>query len=322
MSNAPPKNPFRDDLGRLIIPERASSSFDQRLASAEQKMRTIADDQALADALYDAIPETRHGKVIGTDLARGLLEEYAAGREGRLMYTHATGRVAQAYAKDRFWRELHHRGSRENLLLTAGGVAVGKSTAVTDDVVAEADLVFDGTLRETDWAIEMLNAAIALAWDVAIYYVQRPLSLAIRGAVVRANLTGRWGSLSAIPKTHEAAQRSIVQLSHTFRGRVHFRYWLNDGTSMRTPPSRLTLEQIDVGGKHSYLEDDGLDRRQTEEVGQGRTSRFCQNGGDVVRQTVVEIISEGRCEERVLRLLCRDNGELLLICKSLEDAED
>jgi hypothetical protein len=217
------ENPYRNADGTIRVPERASSFVDPALTHLEAKLKELVDNQNQADGLYDQIPDSKNGKVIGTDIARELLPEYAANREGKILYTHATGRMAQAYAKDRLWREIQNPRGRTELMFTAGGVAAGKSTAVTEGMVAASDLVFDGTLRETDWAIETIEEALKNGWNVEINYVQRPIDLVIRGAISRADRGGRWGSLAVLPSVHQAAQASAIRLFKHFQDRPQFR---------------------------------------------------------------------------------------------------
>jgi hypothetical protein len=211
-------NPYRNTDGSLRIPERASSRSDTNLASYEAKMKAVADNAALADAAYNRLPDTLGGKVIGTDLARALLDEYAAGREGRMRYVNATGRVAQAYAKDRLWRELAKPQGRSLLIFTAGGVAAGKSSALTKAAIEHADLVFDGTLRESQWAIDTIRFARDHGWDVKIEYMQRPMPLVIRGAIKRAQSEGRWGLSQTCPRfIDQRNRRSLKSPTHSKR---------------------------------------------------------------------------------------------------------
>ena len=242
------ENPYRFPDGQLKIPARASSDFDPAQAFYEDEMKTVANDVELADRKYDEIPESHGGRVIGTDIARELLPEYAKDREGKLERVMATGRVAQAYAKDRLWREIAQPGQGRRILFTAGGVAAGKSTSISQQVIDEAALIFDGTLRETEWARAMIEKAIAHGWLVQVVYVQRPLDLAAQGAIDRAQRSGRWGKYAPLPGTHQDAQRSIIALGKYFDSetRVEIAYMLND-SPIPAPARFLSLAEIDIG---------------------------------------------------------------------------
>ena len=329
-------NPYRTPEGQIQVPFRASSNFDQSLQQFEDRMRAIVNDPATSDAAYNEIPDSKGGKVIGTDIYRNVLPEYAQGREGRIGFVNATGRVAQAAAKDRLWREINNRGDRKVLLFTAGGVAAGKSTAVTDDVVAEADLVFDGTLRETDWAKQTIQQALDNGWKVKVRYVQRPLNLVARGAIRRAQQEGRWGPYASVPDTHAEAQASIVDISKSFTDnpRVTFNYYLNDGTSVTDMPKILSLKDIDTGGKYSYATTDERVSQRQDRIGRSDSGGVGQRSGQPAQQGQesgggspfawrvrgyspaehLEIFREaarsGDFEPRILRLLAAGNPAL------------
>jgi len=222
--------------------------------------------------------------------------------------------VSQAYAKDRLWREIENRNGRKVLMFTAGGVAAGKSTAVTDEQVAAKDLVFDGTLRESDWAIQTIERALERGWRVEINYVQRPLDLVIPGAIKRANDGGRWGALADLPAIHQAAQQSTIEIAKHFAGNpaVKVNLWLNEGKTTAEKPKLLALEQIDVGGEYSYDEnyEQSLDRtgnqREPGTVSESIRSRRTEE----VRRLFTEAVRSGRYEPRVLGLLAEGNADL------------
>ena len=309
------ENPFRDAAGKLVIPERASSHSDPALSDFEGKMRRVADDRTAADQKYDALPDSHGGKVIGTDIYRNLLDEYAKDREGKLQFTNATGRVAQAAAKDRLWREIENRGDRKTLLFTAGGVAAGKTTSISKEVRANADLIFDGTLRETAWAQKTIEQAVRKGWKVEVSYVQRPLAEAARGVIERTDQEGRWGSYASLPKTHAEAQHSIVELSKHFaeNPQVDFDYVLNHPDGLKD----LSLADIDRGGKYSYATNDEKNA-STGIRGSDSSADQAGAGGEEAgaysqeQHTAIfgEAVESGSYDPRALRLLAKGNPEL------------
>ncbi|MBX3740209.1 MAG: zeta toxin family protein [Akkermansiaceae bacterium] len=138
-------------------------------------------------------------------------------------------------------------------MFTAGGIAAGKSSVVNDEVIAAQDLVYDATLRETGWAIRNIEKALENGWEVQIVYVQRPIELAMQGAVDRAGQQGRSFPLADLPAAHRDAQRSIIEIAKRFEGNENVRigYWLNAGTQGEKA-TKLSLHEIDKGGKYSY----------------------------------------------------------------------
>jgi len=316
-------NPYRHPNGDLIVPNSGRGD-DPALKPYSEKLRTIANDQQLADQIYDQIPDAKGGKVIGTDIARELLEEYAVSREGKIEFVNATGDVAHFYAKDRLWREINNRGERKTLLFTAGGVAAGKSSALNDKSISSFDLVFDGTLRDSEWAIETMSLAISKGWKINISYVQRPIELVIPGAIYRAQSTGRWGPIADLPNIHVTAQQSIIEIAKAFQTNpnVHTTLWLNDGLTRDIPPNKLTLEEIDIGGKHSYIENYGLDKERDRENRRGLYRGMAGGGGQIsgrasrAAEAFRREIEKGVYDKKVLRLLVKGNVDYVRI---LED---
>lgn len=250
----PKHNPYRDADGKLPTTPYHRSAQDPDLAEKEatfNKILTAPPEEA--DAAYNAVPETHGGKVLGTDLAREVLPEYNT-PEGRARYTGITTTTASQYSKDRLWREIHHRGDREGLLFTAGGPASGKSTVVNDKLIKSNDLIYDGTLRDTDWAIKNLEAASTNGWKSAVVSVQRPIRLAAISTIQRALIEGRAFALSDLPLAHYSAQKSAIKIAKHFSNDPHVdvRFYLNNGITRETPPIHITLEQVDSGGKYSY----------------------------------------------------------------------
>jgi N12 class adenine-specific DNA methylase len=298
-----------DSLTRKDTPR--DSAPQENIEAARKKMFAVVGDEALSDRLYDALPDARGGKVIGTDIARELLPEYAADREGKIWWTKATSKPASAYTKRRLNRELSNRGDREVFLLTAGGVAAGKSTAVSDEVVASADLVYDTTMRDPKRGIELIEQALEHGWRVEINYVQRPPRLAVGGAIYRAQNAGRWGPIWEIPETHVEAQRSIVEVARHFEGegRVAINLWYNASTVFPPPaPTRISISDIAEGGPLAYVSaDESTQLDRAGEAGQaGSLSQGLRDESvEAAREVLAEAVASGQYEPRILRLVAQ-----------------
>lgn len=237
-------------------------------SQAERLIKDLVKDPVRADQLYDRIPESAGGRVIGTDLARELLPEYRT-RAGKIAFTQITSHAAGTYAINRLRREIETRGQRRIFMMTAGGVATGKTSGVTDAMIEGSDLVYDGTLRDSAWAIETIQFAIVCGWGVEIQYLQRPIALAARGALRRANEQGRWFPLRNLPLAHQDAQKGILAVARYFDGNpaVKVNLWLNDGDILINPPRQLEREELEAGGPFSFgsVGSFGEERGQTNE---------------------------------------------------------
>ncbi|RYD27376.1 MAG: hypothetical protein EOP87_21265 [Verrucomicrobiaceae bacterium] len=252
-----------------------------------------------------------------------MLKPFTESKEGRERYTAITTEGAPTYGRDRLWREIHNRGDRRKLMFTAGGIAAGKSSVVTDEVIAAQDLVYDATLRETDWAISNIEKAIEMGWEVRIVYVQRPIDLAIQGAVDRAGQQGRSFPLADLPAAHRDAQRSIVEIAKRFEGdpQVEIQLWLNSGKN-REAPTELFLQQIDKSGEYSYEHISHVtDTRGTERVvgsdPQSGDQRFQEysSDGDAVLDAFRQAVGRKDLSREVLSGLAGKDPELQRILK-------
>lgn len=313
------QNPYRNEAGEIRLPRFEDLKLGEQYRKDWEEMRQIVANQALADKIYDAIPDSHGGKVIGTDVARELSPLFASGREGRIAFTPSTSRLASIYAQDRLWREIHKRGDREVLIFTAGGVASGKSTVMSRAAIQNADLVFDGTLRNASWAKSAIRDALSNGWEVSVEYVQRPLELVASGAVFRANDSGRWGPAHKLAETHKAAQDSIIKIYGEFRDdiRVDINFWINDGLTLDQPARRIEFSQIDKGGEYSYDESNGKNQDQgvAGKDGSGYSGSKSQDGGGVpegarrVKEGFRREVESGDYETRILRRLADGDAE-------------
>lgn len=132
-------------------------------------------------------------------------------------------------------------------MFTAGGIAAGKSTVVNDAMIARHDLVFDGTMRDSNQAIKTIQQALDKGWDVQINYIQRPIELVIPGAITRAGEIGRWTSIADLPAVHADARLSILKISKHFEGesRVKIDFWRNDGKTKQDKPKLVSRAEIE-----------------------------------------------------------------------------
>jgi len=300
-------NPYRNEDGSLKVRDNVEAGLAPDQVEEQRKFRKLLDNQEEADRAYDQLPESQGGKVIGTDISREMNGAFAAGREGKMRHTKSTNELASAYGKDRLWRELQNPKGRKKLLFTAGGVAAGKSTGVSEALVKQQDLVYDGTLRDSKWAIQTIEMALRNGWDVNINYVQRPMELVTRGAIERANRTGRIFPLSSLPEAHQAAQRSILAIAQHFKGnpRVDIDYFLNDGGTADTPATRVSRQDIDQGGKYSYDSNNDGQRTRGMASDQPRavSDGFREEANRIVEREYRRAVESGKYDPRILELI-------------------
>jgi hypothetical protein len=244
---------------RLKIAPEPNLSPEQ--ARVEAELIATVQDAARADALYDRIADTIGGKVIGTDAARFLAPDYDT-YEGRIRNTPATGNAALAYADDRYMRVITRPPPpkaghpRPIVLFTAGGVASGKTTSISEEVFTRASLVRDGTMRDVAKDFREIQTALDNGWDVQLTYIQRPFDLVVDGAIERAARTGRWGLLAQLPEIHMLAQRSFSAVAEHFKDnarvdiRALYNTWSPDRpVAAREIPGKYPAELLQLLGQ-------------------------------------------------------------------------
>jgi len=189
--------------------------------TAREAFAALLEDLSHADELYDDLPESRQGRIISTDISRFLEVRYRDTPAGQPRDLTPGWDLAWRYSQGRLRREIVNRNGRKVIGFMAGGWGAGKTYAL-DRLYAPghpdfADLAWDGTLKETNWARAMIDLALVHGWRVQIAYVFRDIELAIYGAVERAKTEGRSVPLDGLAGNHRAVQRSMLRLIRRFR---------------------------------------------------------------------------------------------------------
>jgi len=295
-----------DAVQRKVDPQK-----DPYSAGVEERFRRLVADREAADRVYDRLPLAYGGKVINPDTAREILPEYQS-RGERMANTIGTG-VASAYAKDRLERELADPRGRTRLVLMAGGPGAGKSTFLSPEVCELSDLIFDATLRETEWARRMIALALEHGWEVVVCYVQRPMEDVYRGVVLRAHEHGRWFPIRNLVKAHSDAQRSAAALGRAFADEPRVRFAYHVGPTGGVGLAELV--EIEPGGAWGYWsEENERGERETlerEDLGD-RPHEFEQ--GALSRENQARLrgaIRAGSLDRRLVACLARGDERLL-----------
>ncbi len=194
--------------------------------------REVAHDPAHYFGLY----RERFGKILDTDNARELSEDYARSPEARARFGNAVHEVASTLVRQIFFDTLaaERPMKRGRVLITAGGAGSGKIsmvTALARNAFDAAQLIYDTTLANPASAVEKVEAALDSGYLVTIIYIHRPIELAVRGVVGRALENGRCVPLSVMADNHFDAQRTLLQLARRYAHthRVEFQVIDNGG---------------------------------------------------------------------------------------------
>jgi hypothetical protein len=215
-----PLTPIPSDIhpGPLAIWRNAN------LTPAEQRI-----EQRFAEQLQRDLPASlheyryRHGRILDTDLARGLSDDWNRNNASRARYTSAVHNPASAFIHALFYQMLAEpkEHERDIVLFMAGGGGSGKTTAVTNvaaSLLDRAHLVYDTTLSRYEPAQEKIQAALAADWTVVVVYVYRPFEAAVRGVIHRAVESGRTVPLNVLAADHVGAPQVVLRLAQAYTG--------------------------------------------------------------------------------------------------------
>ncbi|MFL6256262.1 MAG: zeta toxin family protein [Pyrinomonadaceae bacterium] len=198
-------------------------------------------------ALYFRLYREKFGKILDTDNARELSEDYARSPADRARFGGAVHEVAGTLVWQLFLDTLAagRATGPTRVIITGGGAGSGKTSMVTGlarNAFDSAQIIYDTTLADLPSAVEKVKAARAAGNVVTLIYVHRPIELAARGVIERAVESGRCVPLRVVADNHFDAQRTMLQLARRYEG-----------------SRRVEIQVIDNGGDLTQARFVGLD---------------------------------------------------------------
>lgn len=197
----------------------------------EQRLKTKIDsDFQAAVQEYNAIPESMDGKVINTDLARELSEDYIKDRT----QSAAVHEPASKFTKDLYAQKLKEpprQREEPTVMFTAGGTGAGKSRLVSilDDAFNKAQIIYDTNMNKFDSSKQKIDQALNANKNVHIVYVYRdPVESLVNGALPRAmRQEGEFGTGRTVPlnehyRTHVGALETMHNLQEYYKDEPRF----------------------------------------------------------------------------------------------------
>jgi hypothetical protein len=216
--------------GKLGIQKAQNLTAQEREVEARfAKYLEEHTDEAIA--LYKA----KYGKEINTDNVRELSQDYAPGgmeaddantRTARSKWSAAVHEPSSALTKEIYRRELKKapaRDERNQVVFTAGGAGVGKTTSIHQvpglgNVVDASQIVYDTTLSGLKSSLERISQALDSGKSVSIVYVYRdPVDSLANGALPRAERNGRALPLEAFLDTHMGAPEVVLKIAEAYK---------------------------------------------------------------------------------------------------------
>jgi hypothetical protein len=173
----------------------------------------------------------RFGNVLNADDAATLFDEYNADRARYRVAVHPSA----TWIRDELFRraplELAPEG-RNRIVFTAGGNAVGKSTAISfAGSRTRAQCVFDSTFSNPVHAQELIDRALIAEKRITILHVNRPLDDALVAMLGRAKDEGRLVTIDQMIHSHRGAAETVRCLWNTFGDDFRFEFTFVENSS-------------------------------------------------------------------------------------------
>jgi hypothetical protein len=216
--------------GKLRIAKAKNLSREQR----EVEARFAAYLEARTDEAVARYVE-RYGKEINTDNVRELSSDYAPGGmdaedpvtvAARTRWGDAVHEPASALTREIYRRALRKEPApdrRKQVVFTAGGAGVGKTTSVRkladlSHAVEAAEIVYDTILSSFRSSVERIAQALDAGRMVSIVFIYRdPIDSFVGGLLPRAKGMGRTLPLEIFLNSHVGSIEALPKIAENYK---------------------------------------------------------------------------------------------------------
>lgn len=229
-------------------PKAVAPALDEYGMRLQQKLD--ADYPSLIEQ-YKTIKDSKGGKVINTDVARELSEDYLKNRT----LSASVHEPASTFAK-RYYADLLAQPPKPDarVLFTGGGTGAGKTYAVNNllpKVAQEAEIVYDTNMNKFESAAKKIDQALKAGRKVDLVYTYRdPVEALREGSLTRAmNQVAEFGTGRTVPlkehiRTHIGSREVIPQLMEKYKDNPNVRIAVLENTFAKGEPRRATIESL------------------------------------------------------------------------------
>jgi hypothetical protein len=216
--------------GKLRIAKAQNLSREQR----EVEARFAAYLEARTDEAIARYVE-RYGKEINTDNVRELSSDYAPGGmdaedlatvAARTRWGDAVHEPASALTREIYRRALRKEPApdrRKQVVFTAGGAGVGKTTSIRkladlSHAVEAAEIVYDTILSSFRSSVERIAQALDAGRMVSIVFIYRdPIDSFVGGMLPRAKSMGRTLPLEIFLNSHVGSIEALPKIAENYK---------------------------------------------------------------------------------------------------------
>jgi hypothetical protein len=200
---------------------------------------------------YKALKDSQGGKVLNTDIARELSEDYLKNRT----LSANVHEPASTFIK-RYYADLLAKPAQPNasVLFTGGGTGAGKTSSLGEtlpNVARQAEIVYDTNMNKLESARKKIDQALEAGRKVDLVYTYRDPVEALRlGSLSRAMHqiadfgTGRTVPLKEHIRTHTGSKEVMPQLMDIYKDNPNVRMAVVDNSLGKGQARISTLEGL------------------------------------------------------------------------------
>lgn len=200
---------------------------------------------------YKTIKDSQGGKVLNTDIARELSEDYLKNRT----LSASVHEPASSFIK-RYYSELLAKPPAEGarVLFTGGGTGAGKTSSLGEtlpNVARQAELVYDTNMNKLESARKKIDQALESGRKVDLVYTYRdPVEALREGSLTRAMRqvkeigTGRTVPLKEHIRTHIGSREVMPQLMEIYKDNPNVRMAVVDNSLGKGQARISSLENL------------------------------------------------------------------------------
>jgi hypothetical protein len=180
------------------------------------RIETFFKDPKLKEA-YRKIPETMNGKRLDSDIGRELLPEYAASREGRMIYAELTDHAVGMMMKEMYEEKLKEP-PKGRVWLMGGGPGSGKSEFFRHlgYNLKNAEVIYDSVSSSVEITKQRIEQALESGRPVKFNFVYAPFEQAMTWAAERFARDGRPVDAEWATKAHINAIETAIAIAEEY----------------------------------------------------------------------------------------------------------
>lgn len=229
-------------------PKAVASALDEYGMRLQQRLES---DYPSLVQQYKTIKDSQGGKVLNTDVARELSEDYLKNRT----LSANVHEPASSFIK-RYYSELLAQPPAEGarVLFTGGGTGAGKTKSLKEllpKISREAEIVYDTNMNKFESATKKIDQALDAGRKVDLVYTYRdPVESLTQGSLTRAMGqvkefgTGRTVPLKEHIRTHIGARETIPKLMDKYKDNPNVRIAVIDNSLGKDNARISTLEAL------------------------------------------------------------------------------